>query len=110
MFTMSISEAVSALRATNDDFVSLFKHGTLAVEYYAPHGVDDQTPHSRDEIYVISTGRGTFTCEGRTSSVGPGSVVFVRAGVAHRFEDFSADFGTWVFFYGPDGGESESKA
>jgi hypothetical protein len=25
--------------------------------------------------------------------------------VEHRFENFSDDFGTWVFFYGPEGGE-----
>ena len=29
----------------------------------------------------------------------------LAAGVEHRFEDFSADFATWVFFYGPEGGE-----
>jgi hypothetical protein len=25
--------------------------------------------------------------------------------VPHRFEDFTHDFGTWVIFYGPEGGE-----
>jgi hypothetical protein len=29
----------------------------------------------------------------------------VPAGVEHRFEEFSGDFGTWVIFYGPEGGE-----
>ena len=37
---------------------------------------------------------------------GVGDVLFVPAGVIHRFEDFSDDFATWVFFYGPEGGES----
>ena len=32
---------------------------------------------------------------------------FVKAGVEHRFLNFSEDFCTWVFFYGPDGGEEE---
>lgn len=27
------------------------------------------------------------------------------AAAVHLFEDFSADFGTWVVFYGPNGGE-----
>jgi hypothetical protein len=27
------------------------------------------------------------------------------AGKPHRFEDFTDDFGTWVIFYGPEGGE-----
>jgi hypothetical protein len=30
----------------------------------------------------------------------------VAAGVPHRFEDFSADFGVWVVFYGRSGGEA----
>jgi hypothetical protein len=34
-----------------------------------------------------------------------GDVLFVPAGVPHRFEDFTDDFGTWVIFYGPEGGE-----
>lgn len=27
------------------------------------------------------------------------------AQAVHRFEEFSEDFATWVFFYGPEGGE-----
>jgi len=34
------------------------------------------------------------------------SLLFVPAGVEHRFEHFSEDFSTWVVFYGPRGGET----
>ena len=87
-------------------FVELFAHGTLTVELYAPRGIDPQTPHSRDEIYVIASGTGTFR-HGQDKDVtfGPGDVFFVAAGVEHRFKDFSDDFAAWVFFYGPEGGE-----
>jgi len=34
-----------------------------------------------------------------------GDVLFVAAGVEHRFSKFTDDFATWVFFYGPQGGE-----
>jgi len=27
-------------------------------------------------------------------------------GVEHRFIDFTEDFGSWVIFYGPQGGEA----
>jgi hypothetical protein len=37
--------------------------------------------------------------------VEPGTLLFVAAGRPHRFEDFTADFATWVLFYGPEGGE-----
>jgi hypothetical protein len=32
-------------------------------------------------------------------------MLFVGAGVEHRFEEFSDDLAVWVFFYGPEGGE-----
>ena len=87
-------------------FVELFKHGTLTVELYAPQGRDAQTPHARDEVYVIASGTGTFRHEHvAEQKVSPGDVLFVAAGVEHRFVDFSDDFATWVFFYGPEGGE-----
>jgi mannose-6-phosphate isomerase-like protein (cupin superfamily) len=87
-------------------FIELFNHGTLNIELYAPRGIDAQTPHSRDEIYVIATGTGTFR-RGQDADMKfrPGDVLFVPAGVEHRFKDFSDDLAAWVFFYGPEGGE-----
>jgi len=86
--------------------VELFHHGTLTIELYAPRSTDMQTPHSRDEIYVIASGTGTFR-RGHDPDVkfGPGEVLFVPAGVDHRFKDFTDDLAAWVFFYGPKGGE-----
>ena len=37
----------------------------------------------------------------------PGDLLFVPAGTVHRFEGFTDDLAVWVFFYGPEGGESE---
>lgn len=87
-------------------FVELFAHGTLTVELYAPRGLDGQTPHARDEVYVIANGSGTFRAgDFPDIKFGPGDVLFVAAGVEHRFKEFTDDFATWVFFYGPEGGE-----
>lgn len=53
-------------------FATVFEHGTLSVEIYAPRGSDPQKPHSRDEIYFVAIGSGQFVCgETRTSSVQP---------------------------------------
>ena len=81
-------------------------HGTLEVEYYAPRGIDPQQPHTRDELYVIAAGRGWFVNGDERHPFVAGDVLFVPAGVAHRFEDFTDDFATWVVFYGPEGGEA----
>jgi mannose-6-phosphate isomerase-like protein (cupin superfamily) len=83
----------------------LLEHGTLELRYYAPRGVDNQQPHARDELYVVASGRGTFVRAGERVPFEPGDALFVAAGVPHRFEDFTDDFGVWVMFYGPEGGE-----
>jgi mannose-6-phosphate isomerase-like protein (cupin superfamily) len=92
--------------ADGKHFVELFAHGTLSIELYAPRGSDMQTPHSRDEVYVIASGTGIFRhAHDADVTFAPGDVFFVAAGVEHRFKDFSDDFAAWVFFYGPEGGE-----
>jgi mannose-6-phosphate isomerase-like protein (cupin superfamily) len=100
-------EQAAALLPTPDGrrSATVFEHGSLQVKLYAPRGSDPQTPHARDEIYVVAQGEGWFACDGRRERFGPQDVLFVAAGVAHRFEDFSADLVVWVFFYGPEGGE-----
>ena len=98
--------ARAAAEAAGMPHATLFRHGSLAVEFYAPHGVDRQTPHARDEVYVVAAGTGTFVCGGVPQPVEAGEVLFAAAGVPHHFEAFSDDFGTWVFFYGPPGGEA----
>jgi mannose-6-phosphate isomerase-like protein (cupin superfamily) len=100
------STALTALAATDKPFVLLFRHGTLEVEFYKPEGMDQQKPHTRDEIYVVISGSGTFVLNDERQSFEAGEVLFAAAGVEHRFEDFSSDFATWVFFYGPEGGET----
>jgi len=84
---------------------ALFEHGTLQVKLYAPRGADLQQPHTRDEVYVVVSGSGVFVNGGRRQPFEPGEVLFAPAGAEHRFEDFTDDFVTWVFFYGPQGGE-----
>ena len=86
-------------------FVELFRHGTLSVELYAPREQDPQSPHSKDEVYVVAAGIGQFRNGTERHSFGPGDVLFVPAGVEHRFEEFTDDLAVWVIFYGPEGGE-----
>ena len=103
---ISLSDALRRLPGPQkEDVVMLFEHGSLVVKMYSPRGADPQTPHSRDEIYVIAQGGGEFVCGPTRQSFQPRDVLFVAAGVEHRFENFTDDFAAWVFFYGPEGGE-----
>ena len=72
---------------------------------YAPVGSDPQTPHTRDEAYVVIRGTGTFVSDAGRRSFQAGDFLFAPAGIVHRFEDFSDDLDVWVVFYGPEGGE-----
>jgi mannose-6-phosphate isomerase-like protein (cupin superfamily) len=87
---------------------AVFEHGTLQVKLYGPRGVDLQQPHTRDEAYVVARGTGSFVNGAHRHPFAPNDVLFVKAGVVHRFEKFSDDFLVWVFFYGPEGGEADS--
>lgn len=91
---------------SGERFVGLFSHGTLEVELYAPRDRDFQTPHDRDELYVVIQGSGHFFDGTERRPFGPGDLLFVQAGVEHRFEDFTDDLAVWVAFYGPPGGEA----
>ncbi|MFC5410204.1 cupin domain-containing protein [Larkinella bovis] len=77
----------------------------MSVEIYQPEQVDRQQPHEQDELYVIISGTGEFLNGDVRTRFQPGDVLFVPAGVVHRFENFTDDFRTWVIFYGPHGGE-----
>ena len=59
---------------------------------------DPQNPHSADEIYVIMSGRGQFTCEDVTIAVEPGQTIYVPAHDVHRFHDITEDLQILVIF------------
>lgn len=106
MFTLEdalsgISDAPGAVRS----FYPLH-HGTMKVGAYAPRGTDPQKPHDRDELYIVRSGTGEFVKNGERRRFKPDDVIFVEAGVTHRFENFSDDFVTWVVFWGRTGGET----
>ena len=101
---VSAAEAFEQL-GENERFTTVFRHGTLEVELYAPRGHDPQQPHTRDEVYVVVSGSGTFVHGEARDPFEPGDFLFVPAGQEHRFEDFTDDLSVWVLFYGPEGGE-----
>ena len=108
MDRLTISNALQSLESEKEPFKELFRHGSLNIEIYKPNSVDLQQPHSRDEIYVVAYGSGFFVNGESRERFEKGEVLFVPAGTEHRFEDFSDDFSTWVFFYGPEGGETNT--
>jgi len=102
----TVTEALLGLPGPEGQrFATIFQHGSLLVEIYAPRGSDPQGPHTRDEIYFVATGSGEFVCSDKRQPFGPTDVLFAAAGIEHRFENFTDDLTVWVMFYGPEGGE-----
>ncbi len=67
-----------------------------------PAGVTDrQKPHREDEVYYVISGRGSIFVGGERRRVQPGSLVFVEAGVEHRFQDIEEDLRVLVFWAPP---------
>jgi mannose-6-phosphate isomerase-like protein (cupin superfamily) len=61
-------------------------------------GVDPQLPHTEDEVYYVAGGRGAIRVDGEDRAVQTGSVIFVAAGVEHRFHSIVEDLTILVFF------------
>ena len=107
---VTLDEAMERLPGPGGErFAEVLRHGTLSVEVYAPRGRDTQQPHTRDELYVVMRGSGEFVNGGTRERFAPGDVLFVPAGVVHRFEEFTDDLVVWVVFYGPEGGERAAR-
>jgi mannose-6-phosphate isomerase-like protein (cupin superfamily) len=102
---LTVEQVEKTLPASGLRSVAAFEHGTLLAKLYAPRGEDLQKPHTRDEVYVVASGTGTFVAGDKRHPFGPGDLLFVPAHVVHRFEEFSDDLKLWVVFYGPEGGE-----
>lgn len=103
----TVDKALELVRQSEDRaYGILLEHGSMELGFYKPDGTDPQQPHDQDEIYIIQSGSGWFVCGDERKPFEPGEALFVPAGAIHRFEEFSDDFGAWVVFYGPAGGEA----
>ena len=98
----------------------VLRHGTLELRIFRPGAVDPQTPHDRDELYIVVRGSavllrgavqspweepGLIEMPEERISLDAGDTVVVPAGTPHRFVETSPDFTTWMMFWGPEGGE-----
>jgi mannose-6-phosphate isomerase-like protein (cupin superfamily) len=98
---VALADAAARLSAEHP-FESFFEErDEILVELYAPVGVDRQTPHDRDELYIVVEGTGSFIRDGERTHFAPGDLLYVPAHVSHHFEFFSEGFTCWVIFYGP---------
>jgi len=82
-----------------------FGNGTMSLVLFAPKGIDHQTPHEQDELYIVVEGSGVLQVENETYAFDKGDALFVPAMKEHKFITFSEGIKMWAVFWGPKGGE-----
>jgi mannose-6-phosphate isomerase-like protein (cupin superfamily) len=89
-----------------ENAATLVQRGTLDLALSLPPSTKPQAPHAQDELYVVLRGRGVLHHDGEEDVFEAGDVLFVAAGVEHRFAEVSPDCAVWRIFYGARGGEA----
>lgn len=91
---------VQPVSGSANDWVEQLRRPDLSVGTYCipQGGSDGQTPHTEDEIYVVTAGRARIVTPEGESDVKPGDVVFVPAGQEHRFVDITENLALLVVF------------
>lgn len=59
---------------------------------------DPQNPHSEDEVYYVVSGHAMIRVGTETQEIRPGSIIFIRAGVDHKFNNINEDLQLLVLF------------
>ena len=100
MDAFELTELIDAQRQTGRAYLEFLRRASLSMGVYVlpAGGVDLQSPHTEDEVYYVAGGRALIRVADEDRSVGPGSIVFVAANVAHRFHSIEEQLIVLVFF------------
>jgi len=100
MQTFEMSELVKRRDPSQASSAEFLRVPSMSMSVYRiPAGAPDtQRPHTEDEAYYVVRGRAVFRAGNEERPVAPGAVLFVEAGVEHRFENITEDLVTLVVF------------
>ena len=100
MDAFELSELVAEQAKSDRPYLEFLRVPSLSVGLYVlpANGIDRQQPHTEDEIYYVISGRASFRAGPEDRPVGPGSVLYVAAGVEHRFHAIEEELRILVFF------------
>jgi len=100
MQQFDLANLVAARDASERPYLEFLRVPALSVGLYVlpAEGADPQQPHSEDEVYYVASGRGRILVGTEDSDVSPGAIVYVPAGVEHRFHTIAEELTIVVFF------------
>ncbi|HEX9426279.1 MAG TPA: cupin domain-containing protein [Candidatus Polarisedimenticolia bacterium] len=95
-----IADLTEKRRSSGEEYLEFLKVPALNAGVYelAAGTKDSQTPHDEDEVYYVLAGRARLRVGASSTPLRPGSVIYVKADVEHRFEAIEEDLRLLVFF------------
>lgn len=103
--SFSLQELIEQRRRSGKAFIEVLRVPGLSLEVFElPAGAaDTQLPHPDPEVYYVVAGRAMLRVNGSAVPVAAGSIVYVHAGLEHRFTEIVEDLTVLVVFGRPDG-------
>ncbi len=100
MDAFELSNLIKQQQDSGNSYLEFLRMPSMSMGLYClPAGaVDTQQPHTEDEVYYVTVGRGQMRVGDEEYPVQAGSVVFVEAGVKHHFHSITEDLTILVFF------------
>lgn len=100
MEAFELADLLARTAVSERSYLEFIKVDDLSVGLYVlgPGAVDHQQPHTEDEVYYVIAGAARVTVGDEARDVREGSVVFVAAGVPHRFHDIASELRLLVVF------------
>ncbi|MCG8347690.1 MAG: cupin domain-containing protein [Chloroflexales bacterium] len=111
MQAFELADLMAQCRRSDQPYLEFLRELACSVGLYMlpAGGIDRQQPHSEDEVYYVVSGQGAIQVAGEDRAVAAGSIIYVAAGVEHRFHSISSDLAILVFFAPAEGSNAEGN-
>jgi quercetin dioxygenase-like cupin family protein len=110
MDAFEVDEVFARLDTSDHDYAEFFRAASgklsMTIAFWPAGGDDPQRPHTEDEVYYVVAGSGQISVGDEVRDVRAGSIVFVAAGVPHRFHDITSELTLLVVFGPAEGSRS----
>ena len=96
----TLSQLESARTQARKPYLEFQRVPAMSAGIYvlSPGETDLQSPHTEDELYCVLRGQARMRVGLEDRPVGPGVVIFVGAGVEHRFYEITEELQVLVCF------------
>lgn len=104
MNAFEISQLIDEHQRSGLNYLEFLRVPALSMGIYVlpANGTDPQQPHTEAEVYYVLKGRASIIVGYEDRAVEPGSLIYVDAGIEHRFHTIREELTVLVFFAPPE--------